>query len=99
MPFQLQPPSVGDWYQMLPEPPFEVVAVDSHSESVEIQYFDGTLEEVDFETWATLDLRPAAEPEDWTGAMDVQGADVDVEREQGQRFRAWQNPLDDIDLL
>lgn len=99
MPVQLQPPAVGDWYQTLPDPPFEVVAVDQHAEAVEIQYFDGTVEEIDFDTWSTLVLIPTAAPEDWTGALDVQMVDVDIEieREPCRHYRAWQNPLDEID--
>ncbi len=99
MPFQLQPPNVGDWYQALPDPPFEVVAVDAHSETIGIQYFDGTVEEIDFDSWTGLDLAAVAAPEDWTGALDVQRLDVDAEPESGRHLRGWENPLDDIDFL
>lgn len=96
MPYSLQPPAVGEWYQAPPDPPFEVVAVDPESETIEVQYFDGTLEEFDFDTWAGLALVAAAEPEDISGAFDLQSDDVDT---NGISVSGWRNPLDDLDTL
>ena len=41
------PPMIGDWYSLRGGQLFEVVAVDEATGSVEMQYFDGTLEEMD----------------------------------------------------
>jgi len=96
MPYSLQPPAVGEWYQAPPDAPFEIVAVDAESESIEVQYFDGTLEEFDFDAWTSLALVKAAEPEDVSGALDVKGDDYDAD----DAWRpAWHNPLDDLDAL
>ncbi|ROR34896.1 DUF6763 family protein [Inmirania thermothiophila] len=63
-------PRVGDWYRKPNGETFEVVAVDEADETVEIQYFDGDLEEFDFESWYELDLEPIDPPEDWSGPFD-----------------------------
>ncbi len=64
-------PIVGHWYQHLDKgQKFQVVAVDEEEGIVEIQHFDGNLEEVDRDTWYNLDVEPIEEPEDWTGPMD-----------------------------
>ncbi|MGH8327740.1 MAG: DUF6763 family protein [Steroidobacteraceae bacterium] len=43
-------PIVGHWYRM-EGGLFEVVAIDDDDATVEIQYFDGTVEEMDLEDW------------------------------------------------
>jgi len=49
---------------------FQVVGRDENSRSIEIQSFDGELDEIDTETWATLPLERVEPPEDWTGPME-----------------------------
>lgn len=90
--------SVGQWYQADGEP-FEVVGVDSGSEIVLVQHFDGTLGEIDFDNWAELRARPIPPPEDYSGALDMgrddhDGLETDVSARSGQ----WDNPLDTLDL-
>jgi hypothetical protein len=64
-------PQVGSWYQNQQKgDPFQVVNVDTASETVEIQSFDGELDTIELEDWQQLPLVTAAEPEDWTGALD-----------------------------
>ena len=64
-------PIVDNWYQHLDKgQKFKVVAIDDVGTTVEIQHFDGDLEELELETWYQLDLEPIAEPEDWTGPLD-----------------------------
>jgi hypothetical protein len=90
------PPAIGSWYQNLEGDILEVVALDSEEQTVEVQFYDGTVEEYDFETWEELDLRPAEPPEDWSGSLDLSGDDygVDLDRPAGDTH---QNPLDDLD--
>ena len=69
-------PLVGYWYQHLDKGQhFLVVAFDEEEELVEIQHFDGSIEEIDLDTWYELELAPAGEPENWSGAMDVENLD------------------------
>ncbi len=96
MPYSLQPPSVGEWFQVPPDATFEVVAVDPNSETVEVQYFDGTVEEFDFETWSGLNLTAIPEPEDISGALDLQRDDLDAD---AVSIKDWSNPLDKLDEM
>lgn len=64
-------PIVGNWYKNLEgETRFEVVALDEKTQTVEIQYFDGEVEELDMDTWYDLVLEAIEAPEDWSGAYD-----------------------------
>ena len=44
-------PGIGDWYRLDSGSLFEVVAFDADDGTIEIQYFDGTVEEMDVEDW------------------------------------------------
>ena len=82
-------PIVGQWYRGGTNELFEVVAIDDQDQTIEIQYFDGTVTEMDFDSWneQLLDeLIDAAEaPEDWSGAVDVEAEDLDREFEDNVR--------------
>jgi len=43
-------PQIGDWYKSTAGDAFEVVASDDDDETLELQYYDGTIEELDRET-------------------------------------------------
>ena len=70
-------PGIGDWYRLNGGALFEVVALDEDDGTIEIQYFDGTVEEMDIEDWESQwddgALESAQAPEDWTGSVDVEG--------------------------
>jgi hypothetical protein len=72
--------SIGDWYQA-GEESFEIVGIDVKSEVVLVQHYNGTLDEVDFETWAQLEARPRAAPEDMSGALDAEREDFGLEED------------------
>jgi hypothetical protein len=89
--------SVGQWYQADAEP-FEVVGVDVSTEIVLIQHFDGTLGEIDFDSWSELKARPIPPPEDYSGAMDMAIDDHDgLETDAVAGSNRWDSPLDLID--
>ena len=74
------PPMIGDWYSLRGGELFEVVAVDDAEGTVEVQYFDGTVEEFELDDWhaqcSAGDIEEAEPPEDWTGSVDIdRGAD------------------------
>ncbi len=68
-------PAIGEWYRQHGEQHFEVVAVDEEAGTIEIQYFDGTVEELEIEDWKEQwkagALEAADAPEDWSGSVDV----------------------------
>lgn len=74
-----QQPSIGAWYRLSGDHLFEVVAIDDDEGTIEIQYFDGTVEEMDREDWEAQweegALEAAEAPEDWSGSVDVEGGD------------------------
>jgi len=82
---------VGRWYRGQDGSLFEVVAVDEEDGTVEIQYFDATIEEVELEGWQNLELELAVAPEDWAGSVDVDHEDLPDTETTGRQ--AWQTQL------
>lgn len=72
-------PIIGDWYQGGDGELFEVVAIDTDDQTIEVQHFDGTLEEFDNDEWIAMSPKTAEAPEDWTGSLDVDPEDHDEE--------------------
>lgn len=98
-------PGIGDWYRLHRGESFEVVAVDDDDGTIDIQYFDGTLEEMDTEDWeaqwADGALEAAEAPEDWSGSVDIERGDDDNRNSEGfgedRELRA--SSLEGIDLF
>lgn len=94
-------PIVGNWYRDLErDDRFEVVAVDEDEGIVEIQFFEGDVEEMDVDTWYEMDLEVIEAPEDWTGPMDgVTRDDLGYagteDLEPGSRARPRRTPKED----
>ena len=87
-------PVIGQWYEDIQKRRFEVVAVDE--DAVEIQFYDGDVEEVDMESWYLMNIVPAAEPNDASGPYDDLGMEeFGGEREEG-RAGDWQQVLDEF---
>jgi hypothetical protein len=71
-------PVPGQWYESLEdEETFQVLSVDEDSELIELQYEDGDVEEIDYETWQELDLDLTDQPEGWSAADDDDEDDED----------------------
>ncbi len=71
-------PVPGQWYESLEdEETFQVLSIDEDSELIELQYEDGDVEEIDYETWRELDLDLTEEPEGWSGSEDDDEDDED----------------------
>jgi hypothetical protein len=69
-------PVPGQWYESLEdEEIFQVLSIDEDSELIELQYEDGDVEEIDYETWQELDLDLTEEPEGWSGSDDDEDDD------------------------
>lgn len=69
-------PIEGNWYCHLDKGQrFFVVAVDKDTRTVEIQHFDGDVEELDFSTWYQMDLEVCEEPDSWSGPFDIDNPD------------------------
>ena len=90
------PPAIGRWYRRANGQLFEVVAIDHDDESVELQFFDGTIDEVDLDTWKKLLIERVAQPEDWSGSVDMDPEDFSG-RDDGQLPGGFHNPLHFLD--
>ena len=89
-------PIVSQWYRRADGSHFEVVAIDRDDGTVEVQHFDGTLEEFDLDSWEELEFEEAEAPEDWTGSVDIEPEDYDSEREL-TIGSIWADPLTSLD--
>ena len=97
-------PVVGDWYRRPGGALFEVVAIDRDDATVEVQHFDGTLEEVDLESWEEQEFEEAQAPEDWSGSVDVESEAstgttwtdplTSLDRSEASGYSEWPAPLD-----
>lgn len=90
-------PEVGQWYRNEAGALFEVVATDQEEGIVEIQYFDGAIEELDMDAWFAQMVQPEAEPEDWSGPFDDLVADDFGDTEQARHPDDRGNPIEKLD--
>ena len=88
-------PEIGNWYRRLNGNLFEVVAVDEDDATIELQHFDGTIEEVELDGWLELSAEPAEAPEDWSGSVDVNLEDL--QQMDTHPLPEWRDPLDFLD--
>jgi hypothetical protein len=91
-------PTIGQWYRNQENKRiFEVVALDEDEGTIEVQYFESEIEEIDLDTWYEIPLENIPEPEDWSGPYDDLVADdfgdTDVTRHGDQ----WNNPIDELE--
>ena len=87
-------PDVGNWFRRVDGNTFEIVAVDEGDSTIELQHFDGTLEEMDLAGWLELTVESIDPPEDWSGSMDVDNVDLPSGEEPHREFS---DPLDFVD--
>jgi hypothetical protein len=63
-------PVEGNWYHHFDKgQDFMVVDVNEREGTVDIQHFDGDIEELEMEEWEEMDLEEIEPPEDWTGPL------------------------------
>lgn len=74
-------PRIGDWYKSINGDKFEIVALDNDVATMEIQHFDGAVEELDFDSWEEMEIVTIEPPEDWSGSLDIQRDDYGVDLE------------------
>ena len=98
-------PIVGQWYvNRDTDGMFEIVSVDDATGAVELQDYEGTLDEIDADEWLALNIEEIDPPEDLIGIFDItEEDDIDVSAHRDERrfdrsssgFRAaWQTEVD-----
>jgi hypothetical protein len=91
-------PVIGKWYRHPGGDSFEVVAIDADDRTIEIQYFDGTIEELELQDWLGDEIESSEAPEDWTGSVDVEPEDTENEYEpEPNGATTWGDPLRFVD--
>jgi len=89
-------PAIGHWYRRTNGQLFEVVAVDEDDATIELQFFDGTIDEVDLDMWSKLLIERVAAPEDWSGSVDMDPEDFSG-KEEGDIPTGYHDPLAFLD--
>ena len=74
-------PIAGRWYKDLDkEQEFFVIEVYEDDGIVELQHYDGDVEEIEMDSWENLNVEPIEPPEDWVGPYeDVETDDLGFE--------------------
>ena len=91
-------PIIGQWFSRPSGTLFEVVAIDDDDHTIEIQQFDGTIDEVDEENWPDLLLTEVSATEDWSGSVDMDPEDF-VSSNNNEMPVGYHNPLAFLDNL
>ncbi len=91
-------PVIGHWFRRPNGTLFEVVAVDEDAGTIEIQQFDGTIDEIDFEAWPDMLLIEVDAPEDWSGSMDMDPEDY-MGRRRNEIPNGYYDPLAFLDKV
>ncbi len=91
-------PRIGDWYKNEQGVSFEVITVDDEEQLIEIQYFDGAVDELDFDSWYRSDFTQREPPEDLAGRFEDFELNVFGSSDDGLHPTIWSGPLDGVDL-
>lgn len=91
-------PIIGNWYRHLDKGQmFRVIAFDADDATIELQHFDGDIEEVSLVAWGTMDLEVSEAPEDWTGPIDdIERDDLGYSSETVMSEDDWCAPLQEV---
>ena len=89
-------PVIGHWYRRTNGNLLKIVAVDDEDATIEVQFFDGTIDEVDFDSWNSMLLERVGAPEDWSGSVDMDPEDF-VGEDSGEIPMGYHDPLSFLD--
>jgi len=90
-------PVLRNWYQHLDKgQKFRVVAVNEDEGTIEVQYFDGDVEELGQDDWYELDIEPIEAPENWTGPVDLAEPDDLGTQITDTTADDWSDPLQEV---
>jgi hypothetical protein len=90
-------PIIDNWYMHLDKGQrFQVVDIDEDAGTVELQHFDGDLEEVTMDEWYEMDIDVAEEPENWSGPLDIGTKDDFGTEITDTDISEWTEPLQEV---
>ena len=89
-------PIIGQWYHYPQKAEkFQITAIDERAATVEVQYFDGTIDEFELTTWYAMEAELVATPEDWTGPLDNVVKDDLTQSGTEMSADDWLSPYDE----
>lgn len=95
------PPTIGDWYRNIHSGErFEVVALDEDAGTIEIQTYDGDVDEMDLATWHASNLEAIDPPEDPMGSVDMDAEELgynDSEPTTGGDETSYEEALESLE--
>jgi hypothetical protein len=74
-------PKIGNWYESNDSQSFKVVNIDHKEKTIEIQFLDGSHDDIDFEVWNSWEAESIVPPEDWEGLCKDDRGNVDNRHE------------------
>ena len=87
-------PVIGVWYWDLEHTErFEVVAEDKKGGLIEIQYFNGEIEELDIDTWFTMRVVSTNAPIDCSGPYEIEKEEQNELNDEPIHPDHWSDPL------
>jgi len=90
-------PIVGNWYKDAEDRLFEVVALDDEDNLIEIQYFGGDIDQLEYDVWYGLMAETVPPPDDWTGPYDEIEPDDLGYSDLAVHFSGYSMTLEEID--
>lgn len=87
---------VGEWYKKPTGERFEILALDEEGHVVEIEYFNGIVEEITASEWRTLGVMMSEPPTEYSSQPNDYSADFGVALEDQHPDSWYENPLDAI---
>jgi len=90
-------PQIEQWYAYLNKgQSFYVTTVDEADKTIEVQHFDGDIEEFTFAEWRALDIELSDAPESWAGALDIGERDDLGTEITDTTQHDWNEPLEEF---
>ena len=74
---QLDAPVVNNWYKLQDSETFRVTAADMDEGFIEIQYLDGSHEQLDADIWSKLGAEEIEPSEEWLESLDEEVSELD----------------------
>ena len=90
-------PQVDHWYRSSDGNTFEIVDINQDEGYIDIQYFDGVIDELMYNDWSQLLCIEVSAPEDWSGPFDDLVRDDMGDTEIPVRPDSYDKPWQQID--
>ena len=90
-------PVVDNWYMHLDKGQrFTITEVNEDDETIELQHFDGDIDEITFSDWSDYNVELCEAPENWSGPIDIGTVDDYGTEITDTSSDDWNEPLQDF---